>query len=178
MKVLEGAPMIRLMLAVAVFVTCADTATAQVRVTDVVLAAGVSSREPVDVFDPPAVCSTERPADVPRIDSRQNRRVFVWTNSEGSGSDAFRHMYYMNEAPVRLVETSYNLVDRVLNIIGSIDVSIGRVATVVLRLQPGRWRTWSSKELDRGVHQGDWRVEIRTVHDNDDPLCTVHFTVK
>ena len=32
MKVLEGAPMIRLMLAVAVFVACADTASAGLRV--------------------------------------------------------------------------------------------------------------------------------------------------
>ena len=179
MKALEVAPMIRLMLAVAVAVACADKAWSQVRVTDVALAAEVSSRQPVGTFDPLAVCSTERPADVPRIDARQNRRVFVWTKIESAGHDAIRHEYYMNEAVIRSMETSYSWVDRALNTIAAISASIGRIATVTLQLDTSTgWRTWSKKEIDIGVHRGDWRVEIRTVQDDDDPLCTIHFTVE
>ena len=179
MKVLEVPPMIRLLLAVAVAVACADTAWSQVRVTGVALAAEISSRQPLGAFNPLAVCSTERPADVPRIDARQNRRVFVWTKIESASPDAIRHVYYMNEAPIRIVETSYNWWDRVLNTIAAISASIGRIATVTLQLNTSKgWRTWSKKEIDIDVHRGDWRVEIRTVHDDDDPLCTIHFTVE
>ena len=179
MKTLEVAPMIRLVLAVAVAGACADTAWSEVRVTDVALAAEVSSRQPVGAFDPPAVCSTERPADVPRIDARQNRRVFVWTKIESAGLDAIRHVYYMSEARIRTEETSYSFVDRILNRVAAFSASIGRIATVTLRLNTSTgWRTWSKKEIDRGVHRGDWRVEIRTVQDDNDPLCTIHFTVE
>ena len=176
MKTFEVTPMIRLMLAVVAAVACADTARAQVRVTDVALAAGVSNRQPTGEFNPPAVCSTERPADVPRIDARQYRRVFTWTKVYSPGPDAIRHVYYMDGASPRTVETSYSSVDRVLNLVGSISLRIYRIATVTLALDASpAWRTWSHKEIDI---RGDWRVEIRTVHDDDDPLCTIHFTVE
>ena len=178
MKALRSAPMIRRIIAVAGLIACADAVWAQPRVTGVALATGVSDLKPVGQFEPLAVCSTERPSSVPRIVASQQSKVFVWTNIESSVSDTIRHEYYMNDARLQLKETSYHWRDRLLNFIDSIDVNIGRLATVTLKVERGsRWRIWSSKDIDSGVHNGTWRVEIKTVHTNDEPLCTLHFDV-
>ena len=129
-------------------------------VVEVVLAAGVSERQPVGAFTPPAACQTSTPPAyrVPVVDSRAYHGVYVWTKIAASEPREIHHRYYVE------TEEGFTV-----------------AANVVLPVDPSTgYRTWSAKAISpwASMHQGTWKVDILEIGDADRVLCTIYFDVE
>lgn len=133
---------------------------AAAEVVDVALAAGVSEREPVGAFTPPATCQTSTPPAyrVPVVDSQAYQGVYVWTKIAASQAREIHHRYYAE------TEEGFTV-----------------VANVVLSVDPADgYRTWSAKSISPRslLHQGTWKVDVVETGDADRVLCTIYFNVE
>jgi len=130
------------------------SASAGQEMVDVIFARDVVNREPVDPFQPGAYCGQDaRPSgSIPVIDSREEKKVYLWNRLKSSGEDVLRHRWYKDD-----VEQA------------SVELDLGE--------SPG-WRTWSSKNIDPNFHIGNWKVVVTTASDPSNIVCVAHFVVR
>ena len=162
-----------------------------VYVADIAVTNAVRDREPDTRYEPPIGCQAVRPAVVNQIPSNTNA-VYVWMKVRSQIDTDFRHVYYLytqnGEQLQDVQETEYSLTDRVLRKIGPVtleleaDATLARMATFGGRIKKNMldgWRTQSSKQIDRNVHQGVWKVEVHKTASTEtpNPLCVVYFEI-
>ncbi len=131
--------------------------TGSIDILKVVLARDVKDREPVGVFDPPGFCGrTEgRENMVPVVHSKTDDRVYLWVKVESPVEGTLRHSWY------------------------KAGMGWEKMAEIDLKIQKSSgFRTWSSKRIIPGVHNGQWMVVISTASDPEIALCKVDFEVK
>lgn len=160
-----------------------SVAEAEPQIIDIALATNIDGRQPLGIFSPPGTCRNidNPPTNIPVIDSRIHRKVFVWTKVKSSDSFVLRHAYYKDGIEFKTQRTLTPHIDKVMQIIDEIKVGLGwkNIANVELKIdESSGWRTWSSKEIDPIIHEGNWRVEITPTNDDENILCVVHFKVE
>ncbi|MBW2200446.1 MAG: DUF2914 domain-containing protein [Deltaproteobacteria bacterium] len=128
-----------------------------IEIVEVVLARDVVDHEPEGVFEPPVFCekSEDRQNMIPVVDSKNDTKICLWTKVISPVDETLLHTWYKDYA-------------------GWI-----KMAEVTLKVQksPG-FRTWSSKKIIPGVHNGKWMVVISAASDPEEALCKVHFEIK
>ena len=129
-------------------------ASAGQEIVDIIFARDVVNREPVAPYEPGAYCGGEGTPSgpVPIIDSREDKKVFLWNRIKSSKDEVLRHRWIKDGEEMAVVELN-------------LGVSSG-------------YRTWSSKNLDPNFHVGQWKVEVSTASDPGHVLCVAHFIVK
>lgn len=131
--------------------------TGSIEILEVALARDIVSREPVDVFDPPGFCGrTEGREDmVPVVHSKTDTIVYLWVKVESPVAGTLRHSWY------------------------KAGMGWEKMAEINLKIQKSpSFRTWSSKKIIPGVHNGKWMVVISTASDPEIALCKVDFEIK
>jgi len=128
-----------------------------IEIVEVVLARDVVDHEPEGVFEPPVFCekSEDRQNMIPVVDSKNDTKICLWTKVISPVDETLLHTWYKDYA-------------------GWI-----KMAEVTLKVQksPG-FRTWSSKKIIPGVHNGKWMVVISAASDPEEALCKVQFEIK
>lgn len=128
-----------------------------IEIVKVILARDVVDRQPVDAFDPPGFCGrTEgREEMVPVVHSKTDSKVYLWVKVESPVAGTLRHIWYRA------------------------GMGWEKMAEIDLKIQksPG-FRTWSSKKILPGVHNGKWMVVISTASDPEIALCKIDFEVQ
>ena len=130
--------------------------TGSIEIIEVALARDVVDREPSGVFDPPGFCGrTEgREEMVPVIHAKTDTTIYLWVKVESPVAGTLRHSWY------------------------KAGMGWEKMAEINLKIQksPG-FRTWSSKKIIPGVHNGKWMVVISTASDPEIALCKVDFEI-
>lgn len=127
-----------------------------IEILEVALARDVVNLEPVDVFDPPGFCGgTENRGDIPVVHSKTDTKACLWIKVKSPVAGTLRHTWF------------------------KAGMGWEKMAEVNLKIQksPG-FRTWSSKKIVPGVHNGKWMVVISTASDPEIALCKVDFEIK
>ena len=131
--------------------------TGSIEILEVALARDVVNREPVDVLDPPGFCGrTEGREDmVPMVHSKTDTKVYLWVKVESPVEGTLRHSWY------------------------KAGMGWEKMAEINLKIQKSSgFRTWSSKKIIPGVHNGKWMVVISTASDPEIALCKIDFEVQ
>lgn len=131
--------------------------TGSIDIIKVVLARDVVDREPIEVLDPPGFCGrTEGREDmIPVVHSKTDTKIYLWVKVESPVEGTLRHSWY------------------------KAGMGWEKMAEIDLKIQKSSgFRTWSSKRIIPGVHNGQWMVVISTASDPEIALCKVDFEVK
>lgn len=128
-----------------------------IEIVEVALARDVVDLVPQNVFDPPGFCGgTENREDmIPVVHTKTDSKVCLWIKVKSPIEGTLRHTWF------------------------KAGMGWEKMAEVNLKIQksPG-FRTWSSKKIVPGVHNGRWMVVISTASDPEIALCKVDFEVK
>ena len=116
-------------------------------------------------FDPPASCSEERPRFIPVIQSEAHPSIYIWNKINAPTDGQIHHYFYRNGEHIMITRT-----DGTQMTPGFSATAFGIGLTIE---KSSGFRTWSNKN----IYPGDWKVEVRTVHAEEEPICVVHFTV-
>ena len=128
-----------------------------IEIIEVVLARDVVNLKPVGVYDPPGFCGgTEiREGMIPVVHSKIDTKVCLWTKVKSPVSGTLRQTWF------------------------KAGMGWEKMAEVNLTIQKSSgFRTWSSKKIMPGVHNGKWMVVISTASDPEIALCKVDFEIK
>ena len=127
-------------------------------VIDLALAGDVQDREPVGPVEPSVSCEKDKTASqpLPVVDSTTSERIFFWNRVKSSVEGTLRHTWMMKR-----------------------DQGWEPMAKVELRIgESPAYRVWSSKQLDRTLHLGEWMVEVSSAEDPGQVLCLIRFQVE
>ncbi|MDH5429598.1 MAG: DUF2914 domain-containing protein [Nitrospirota bacterium] len=127
-------------------------------VEKVVLAKGVTNRNPEGIFSPPAYCEKDNneQAAIPIVKTSQTSLVMLWTKVMATTAGKLRHSWHHQ-----------------------IDGIWTKVSEVNLSIRPSSgYRMWSLKSLKPKVHVGEWMVVVSPTNQPEKILCITRFTVQ
>jgi len=139
-------------------VTAVGSGTGKMTVVGVALAEDIQGREPVGSVNPSISCEKDKKSQValPVVNATISQRVFFWSRVQSSTAGTLRHIWLMKR-------------DQGWEPMAKVDLRIGQ--------SPG-YRTWSSKQLDRSLHLGEWMVQVSKADDPSEVLCLSRFRVE
>ncbi|MBL7179707.1 MAG: DUF2914 domain-containing protein [Desulfobacterales bacterium] len=127
-----------------------------IEIVEVALARNIVDRQPANVFEPSGFCGRSEGKEnlIPVIHSKTDTLVYLWTRVKAPAEETLLCTWFKA---------------------GMGWEKMGEITLAVKKSDS--YRTWSSKKIVPGVHNGKWMVVISRASDPETALCKVDFEV-